>query len=108
MELDDFEQWARGDGLEIVLLAIGAVLLARIVRFLGDRLVARSQARTEPLSEVSVVASEKHKHTSALLQVGAWSLATGVAVFLVAMLSVLKHLWRPVVGAATPKKSPPT
>jgi hypothetical protein len=43
-----------------------------------------------------------------LLQIGAWSLAAGVAVFLVAMLNVLKHLWRPVVGAATPKNLPPT
>jgi hypothetical protein len=42
-----------------------------------------------------------------LLQIGACILAAGVAVFLIAMLGVLKHLWLPVVGAAATPKKPP-
>ena len=36
--LDDFTHWARTDGLEIVLLALGAVLLTRFVHWLSQRL----------------------------------------------------------------------
>jgi hypothetical protein len=34
-----------------------------------------------------------------LLNAGAWLLAAGVGVFLIDMLGVLKHLWRPTTGA---------
>jgi len=39
-----------------------------------------------------------------LLRIGAWILLAGVAVFLGAMLAVLKHLWRPVSVASTATK----
>jgi hypothetical protein len=44
-----------------------------------------------------------------LLRAGAWILAAGIALFLVDMLGILKHLWQPTTGAtAAAKKQPQT
>ena len=36
--LTDINAWVRGSGLEIVLLVVGAVLLGRFIRWIGDRI----------------------------------------------------------------------
>ncbi|MCU1375275.1 MAG: MscS Mechanosensitive ion channel [Actinomycetia bacterium] len=65
MRVDDLSHWARADGLEIVLLVLGAVLLTRFLDWGADRMVSRLQtAPGDPL----VVASERDKHVYALVQ----------------------------------------
>lgn len=66
---DDLERWARGSGLEAVLIATGSVLLARVVRWIADRLVARSQNRDARDSEAGLVPSETAKQEGALVLV---------------------------------------
>ena len=55
---DDLERWARGQGLEAVLIATGAVLLGRLVRWVANRLVARSEHRDARDHDAGLVPSE--------------------------------------------------
>ena len=65
MQVDDLSRWARGSGLEIVLLVLGAVLFTRFLDWGATRMVARLQTSPgDPLT----VASERDKHVYALVQ----------------------------------------
>lgn len=100
MAFDDLERWARGSGLEAVLIATGSVLLARVVRWAADRLVARSQHRDVRDREAGLVPSETAKHEGALVQVIAWSLIA--LVYFVAALLVLDRLNVPLSSLVAP------
>jgi small conductance mechanosensitive channel len=68
--LTDITTWLRGRGLEIVLLVLGAVLLARFVTWCGRRITERlDDASTD---EDAVVRSESAKHRQAVAQVLTW------------------------------------
>jgi small-conductance mechanosensitive channel len=86
MQVDDLSHWARGDGLEIVLLVLGAVLLTRFLAWGAEKLVARLQ--TAPGDPVAV-ASERDKHTYALVQ-ALDRLAIAMVWFVVAALVLLR------------------
>lgn len=74
--LEEFGHWLRGNGLEIVLLVLGALLLTRLIRW-GGRLVAdRIDAKGAASDEL--VRSEAAKHRHALTQVVTWSLVVVV------------------------------
>jgi small-conductance mechanosensitive channel len=65
--LSDFGRWARGEGLEIVLLVVGSVLLARLVSWSGSRLTDRIDSNDR--GRDAVVRSEAAKHRHSLTQV---------------------------------------
>jgi len=44
MQLHGISHWARGSGLEIVLLVVGTVLLTRLVSWLGEKITKRIDA----------------------------------------------------------------
>ena len=85
--IHDFGQWSRGNGLEIVLLATGAVLLARFVRWFSDVSTDHSEARRAALS--SLVRSEDDKHRRALAQVVTWALV--VVVYVIAGILIVQR-----------------
>lgn len=72
----DFGLWARGSGLEIVMIATGAVLLARTVRWVSSRATERAEARRK--ASGSLVRSEESKHQRALAQVISWTVIVGI------------------------------
>jgi small-conductance mechanosensitive channel len=74
--LGDFGRWARGNGLEIVLLVVGSVLLARFVAWLGANLTDRIDAQDD--SSDALVRSEAAKHRHSVAQV-----LTGTALVLI-------------------------
>jgi len=74
--LGDFGRWARGNGLEIALLVVGSVLLARFVAWLGANLTARIDAQDD--STDALVRSEAAKHRHSVAQV-----ITGTALVLI-------------------------
>ncbi|HTD49358.1 MAG TPA: mechanosensitive ion channel family protein [Acidimicrobiia bacterium] len=74
--LGDFGRWARGNGLEIALLVVGSVLLARFVAWLGANLTARIDAQDD--SSDALVRSEAAKHRHSVAQV-----LTGTALVLI-------------------------
>lgn len=100
MTLDDLERWARSSGLEAVLIATGAVLLARLVRWGADRLVARTQERDRREREAGLVPSEMAKREGAVVQVVAWcAVAT---IYVVAALLFLDRLNVPLPSLVAP------
>jgi len=96
--LTDLTTWARGDGIEILLLVTGAVLLARAVDWAAGRVTGRIDARMA--HSEAIVRSESDKHRHALVQVATW--ATLVLVYGVAVLLVVNRLGLPLSGLVAP------
>ncbi len=96
--LDDATDWARGAGLEIVLLVTGAVLLARFVGWAGERITDRIDANARETDELVRSEASKHRHSLAL--VATW--ATIVAIYCVTSLLVLSRLGVPLAGLVAP------
>jgi small-conductance mechanosensitive channel len=68
--LTDITTWLRSSGLEIVLLVLGALLLARFVTWSGRRITERIDAASTDGD--ALVRSEAAKHRQALAQVLTW------------------------------------
>ena len=90
--LTDITTWLRGRGLEIVLLVLGAVLLARFVTWCGRRITRRMDEASSDLDVV--VRSEEAKHRGAVAQVLTW--VTIAVIWSVAGVLVLERLGVPV------------
>ncbi|MBU3066574.1 mechanosensitive ion channel family protein [Nocardia sp. NEAU-G5] len=93
-----FTDWARGSGLEIVLLIIGMMLFSRFATFVRDRITRKIDASFT--SSDSLVRSEAAKHRHALAQVVTWVILS-LVYFLVA-LEVLKRLGFQLSGLVAP------
>ena len=96
--LDDALLWARGPGLEIVLFLTGAVLLARLVAWAGERITDRIDANARETD--ALVRSEASKHRHSLAQVATWALI--VAIYCITALLVLSRLGVPLAGLVAP------
>lgn len=96
--LDDVSLWARTRLLESVLIAIGAVLLARVVAATGNRVTAGIDERSQGPDEL--VRSEAAKHRHAVSQVITWVILVGI--YSVAALTVLNKLGVPLSGFVAP------
>ena len=68
--LTDIVTWLRGRGLEIVLLFLAAILLARFAGWVGRRITQRMDAAAT--DEDALVRSEASKHRQAVAQVLTW------------------------------------
>jgi small-conductance mechanosensitive channel len=90
--LTDITTWLRGRGLEIVLLVLGAVLLARFVTWCGRRITERMDNTST--DEDVVVRSEAAKHRGAVAQVLTW--VSIAVIWSVAGVLVLERLGVPV------------
>src|SRR5229473_6751167 len=86
--LTDIAKWARGSGLEIVLLVTGAVLLTRLVTWLGGRITDRIDASAQETD--ALVRSEASKHRHALAQVITW--ATLVVIYAATAVAIAARL----------------
>lgn len=71
-ELPDLSHWVRGQGLEIVLWVTGAILVARGVSWIGEKLTARIDLDSGASSD-NLVRSEDAKRKHALTQVLIWA-----------------------------------
>ncbi len=96
--LTDVSNYARGRGLEIVLIVSGAALLARLTSWSGRRITDRIDANAQESD--ALVRSEASKHRHALAQVATW--ATLVAIYCVTAVLVLQRLGVPVAGLVAP------
>ena len=65
--LHDVAFWAKGSGLEIVLLVVGTILLTRLATWLGARITHRIDENAQ--EKDALVRSEASKHRQALAQV---------------------------------------
>jgi moderate conductance mechanosensitive channel len=96
--LTDIEVWARGRGLEIVLLVTGAILLTRLATWLGAKITDRIDANAQESD--ALVRSEAAKHRHALAQVITW--ATLVIIYCATALAVAARLGIPVTSLVAP------
>src|SRR5258707_1784780 len=96
--LPDIGHWARGSGLEIVLLVTGAVLLTRFATWLGGRVTGRIDASAREAD--ALVRSEASKHRHALASVITW--VTLVVIYCVTGVAILARLGIPVTSLVAP------
>jgi small-conductance mechanosensitive channel len=96
--LTGLAHWAKGSGLEIVLFATGAILLARIVTWIGARITERIDANADETD--SLVRSEAAKHRHALAQVITW--VTLVIIYCGAAVAIAARLGVPVTSLVAP------
>ena len=96
--LDPLLTWLAGRGLEIVLLVLGSVLLARFVSWVGEKITDRIDARAT--GGDALVRSEAAKHRHSLTQVITWTLI--VLVYAVAVFAVLDRAGIPIGGLVAP------
>jgi moderate conductance mechanosensitive channel len=90
--------WARGSGLEIVLLVTGAILLTRLATWLGGKITDRIDANARETD--ALVRSEASKHRHALAQVITW--ATLVVIYIAAGVAIAARLGIPVTTLVAP------
>lgn len=96
--VSDFNRWARSNGLEIILLITGSILLGRLVRWLGGRVTARIDANAQ--EEDALVRSEQAKHRHALAEVVTWTAL--VLIYFVTGLLVLQRFEVPLTSLVAP------
>jgi moderate conductance mechanosensitive channel len=96
--LSDLTEWLRGRGLEVVLIILGSVLLARLVSWTGRRITDRIDAAAS--GSDALVRSEAAKHRHSLTQVLTW--VGIVLIYSIAVFFVLERLGVPVTGLVAP------
>lgn len=95
--LTDFSVWVRGNGLEIVLLVLGAVLLVRLVAWVRDRATRRIDASRD---DNALVRSEASKYRHALAQILTW--VCTVLIWTVTAVLVLNRFGVPFASLIAP------
>ncbi len=96
--LRDFRHWARGDGLEIVLLVVGSVLLARFAAWFGNWLTKRIDDQDD--SDDALVRSEAAKHRHSLTQVITWTVVA--LIYSVTVVLVVARFGVPLTSLIAP------
>jgi small conductance mechanosensitive channel len=96
--LTDLRDWLSGRGLEVVLIIIGSVLLARFVAWVGAKITDRIDSQSTG-GDV-LVRSEAAKHRHSLTQVLTW--VAIVMIYSIAIFFVLDRLGVPVTGLVAP------
>ena len=96
--LPDIGLWARGSGLEIVLLVTGAILLTRFTTWVGGKIMDRIDDNARETD--ALVRSEASKHRHALASVITWLVLA--VIYSVTGLAVLQRLGIPLTTLVAP------
>ena len=96
--LDDLTYWLRTDGLEIVLLCLGAVLVARLVHWLAQRFETRIGVGASDAGVLTV--AEQAKRRAAISQ--ALERTVVALVYFFAAVMVLVRLGLPITSMVAP------
>lgn len=96
--LDDLNQWARGDLLEIVLLVLGAILVTRLAEWARDRIVSHIDAQARETDELVRSEAAKHRHVAA--QAITWAFLA--VMYVVTAVLVVQRLGVPLAGLVAP------
>jgi len=96
--LTDASLWARGNGLEIVMLVTGTILVTRLATWLGARITDRIDANARETD--AVVRSESAKHRHALAQVITWT--TLAVIYCVAGIAIAQRFGIPLTSLVAP------
>ena len=100
VHLRDVSRWARGNGLEILLIAIGAALITRFVHWTSALYRRRIEDEIRAEIEQGGVASEHHKRARTVSEVIEWGII--VLVYFLAGLLILNHFGIPLTSLVAP------
>jgi moderate conductance mechanosensitive channel len=95
---DRVQAWLSTNGLLLVLTVLGAVLVARFVTWIGERITRRIDERYQQSDDL--VRSEATKHRHSVAQVVTWMVIAFV--YIVATLKVFDHLALPIGSLVAP------
>jgi small-conductance mechanosensitive channel len=96
--LTDIRDWITGRGLQVVLIVLGSILLARFSAWVGAKVTQRIDARAT--GGDALVRSEAAKHRHSLTQVLTWTAI--VLIYSIAVFLVLSTIGIPVTGLVAP------
>jgi moderate conductance mechanosensitive channel len=96
--LTDVTDWARGSGLEILLILTGTILLTRFASWAGGKITTRIDNNAKESD--ALVRSEAAKHRHALVQVITWTVL--VIIYCVAAVLIVERLGVPMSGLVAP------
>jgi small conductance mechanosensitive channel len=96
--LTNFSQWARGNLLVIVLLALGAILLTRVAEWVRDRITRQIDARASETD--ALVRSEAAKHRHVVAQVVTWTVLA--VIYVVTAVLIVERFGVPLAGLVAP------
>jgi small-conductance mechanosensitive channel len=96
--LSDFSSWARSDGLEIILLVTGAILLTRFARWFGVKVTSGIDARDHDRD--ALVRSEAAKHRHSVAQAVTWCVLA--LIYFITGILVLDRLGVPITSLIAP------
>src|ERR1700683_1399388 len=96
--LPDISLWARGSGLEIVLLLTGAILLTRFATWLGGKITNRIDANARETDALVRSEASKHRHALAAVITG----PALVVIYCVTGGAILARLGIPVTSLVAP------
>jgi moderate conductance mechanosensitive channel len=96
--LTDFQNWASGDLLVIVLLVLGAALLTRFANWSRAKIVERIDARYQAGEDL--VRSEAAKHRHVMAEVFTWSILA--LIYIVTTVLIVERLGVPLAGLVAP------
>lgn len=96
----DIGYWARTSGLEILLIALGAVLAARLAHWLAAVFTRQIERQVRAQMEEGLVPSEEIKHMRVVVQACEW--AAVVLVYFVAAILVLVRFQLPLATLVAP------
>jgi small conductance mechanosensitive channel len=100
VDLGDVSHWARGHGLQTLLIAIGSVLIARFVHWASWRYRQRLDRESRVQIEHGGAASERIKQARTLTQVVEWGVVA--IVYFVATLLIMSRLGIPLTSLIAP------
>jgi small conductance mechanosensitive channel len=100
VDLGDVSHWARGHGLQIVLIGIGSVLIGRFIHWASWGYRQRLDRESRVQIEHGGVASERIKQARTLTQVVEWVIVA--IVYFVAVLLIMSRLGIPLTSLIAP------
>jgi small conductance mechanosensitive channel len=100
MRFKDISHWARGNGLEILLIGLGAVLIARLTHWVSARYQARVERQVLAQVAERGVASEQSKRSRAIAQ--AIEIGVIAVVYVVGGLLILSKFGLPLTSLVAP------
>lgn len=100
MDLTDISRWMRGNGLEILLIAIGTALIARFIRWLSYRYRKGIDEEVRNQIKGGGVASERAKRARTVAQVVEFAALT--LLYFLAGLLVIRRTGIPTSGLIAP------
>jgi moderate conductance mechanosensitive channel len=96
--LSDFSRWARSDGLEIIMLVSGSILLTRFATWFGAKTTDHIDALDHDTD--AIVRSEAAKHRHSVTQVVTWSALA--LIYSITGVLVLERFGVPVTSLVAP------